>query len=99
CNAGEEERLGGIRMKWLEWLWAGTPRDTTGAPVDRVTIRSEAKTASGSIELVKKSVDLASMVETALRPLVSQARAHEVALIMRFEDSFPRTLSCDGLKL
>lgn len=67
------------------------------APVQRV--RSEAGSRAQVGLVVRASVDLVSLLCTALRPLILQAASREVRLLVQPAMDFPDRVSVDGLKV
>jgi len=84
-------------MGILQWIRGDGPAfPGTG---ERSELRSAAKSASGAIALDRAPVDLAGLLCTALRPLLSQAAARGITLLISPAADFPRTVRADALKL
>lgn len=87
-------------MNVFDWF-----RNVMSAPaMDRVserplTVKSTATTAPGAIPLDRTSCDLAALVCHALRPLLGQAAARDISLLIMPAADFPERVHADGLKL
>lgn len=87
-------------MSWMDWFKsAAAPYvpDMSPAPVQRLV--SEPRQSGTTALVAPAPVDLASLLCSALRPLIVQAGGQGVRLLVAPAPDFPESVPADGLKL